>query len=112
MDLTFEIMREERLLSEAAALLQGSAPLESWPQDVRDALAGAIAEGGENPIEDRKAAQLRHHLFLDLPALSPSETQRETRAADRLRADLVGLVRCGAGLYLTELGQLEPDALR
>ena len=96
--LELKIEREERLLHRAAALLRAEAPLREWPPSVRDALAGALAEGAENPLEDDKAKLLAEHLFVGLPGLDPDPTQRRSRAAERLRADLIRLVPAGAGL--------------
>lgn len=96
------MLSEEHLLRQGAALLRTEAPLSAWPKTVRDGLAGAIAEGGNNPLEDDKARLLAEHFFLGLPALDPDPAHRGTRGAERLRADLIGLVPAGAGLSIAE----------
>jgi len=98
--LAVKIKREERALYRAAALLRAEAPIREWPPSVREALAGALAEGGENRLEDDKARLLAEHLFVGLPGLDPDPAQRRSRAAERLRADLIRLVPAGAGLSI------------
>src|SRR3546814_4601114 len=100
--------RENRLLRETIRLLIEQCPLADWPDAVRDAVTGALADSGDDTTEDAKARRLQNHLFLDLPGVAADHDLRRTTAAERIRADLADLVPFGAGLYLVR----EDDLLK
>lgn len=86
------IADEDRIVRRAVRLLSEQVPLEDWPEDIRSAIAGALADSGGDTIEDAKARRLQTHLFVGLPGLAPDEDLRRSTAAERIRADLADLV--------------------
>ena len=107
-DIERQILDDERALSSVARLVREGTPLSAWPGPSRLvlllALAGEAGRGGEA----WKASALRRHLFgpeypVVLDALIrnlPNGTDDELRSADRVRADLIGLVALRAGRAL------------
>jgi len=96
------IAREEQLLRQVVLLIQQGVAFARWPNELLEALCAALFTSG-NPGEERKAATLSQHLFRSpTPALPlPSRAEIDSaqrRLAERLRADLPGLTRLGAGL--------------
>lgn len=95
---------EGAVLADARELLRKAVPLTGWPEQLQRALLAALTEEGED-IEAQKARWLRRHLFRDtdlgLPPLpSSSLPSIGRRIAERLRADLIGLVPLGCGLKM------------
>lgn len=103
---------EERLLADIASRLRAGCALSEWPAEARAALTLALAPAS-NPSAEWQARALRRHLLAseDVPtslqdsaaATSRTDGPELAWAADRLRADLAGLVplraltrgRCG-----------------
>lgn len=96
------IARESHILEQAVNLLRAQTPLGAWPTEIRHAFLGALAPGG-GLAESRKALVLQRHLFGAEPAVAGDERLARNAAAERLRADLPGLVPYGAGRYLGRL---------
>ena len=100
--LSEEIREEERILSECVACLEAKAPLSEWPEKVRTAFLGALAEDTvASERECHKAYVMGRHLFRGRPGPAPSPKHARWTVAERIRADLMGIVRLGAGTYLT-----------
>jgi hypothetical protein len=72
-----------------------------WPATARRAFLGALDPKSGTPPERQKARDLYRHLFRDRP-LSISFEGEGSAAAERVRADLMGLVPLGAAVYLAE----------
>lgn len=96
------IVHETDILVRAVNLLNARTPLDKWPVEVRQSFLGALAPS-VGLAESRKALVLKRHLFRGGPAVTGDERLARTAAAERLRADLPGLVPLGAGCYLNQL---------
>jgi hypothetical protein len=101
-DLERFIAQENRILEECVALINRRIPLPEWPRETRIAFLLALQPQREG--ETRKAFYMARHLRIsgrfdqcDVPE-TPSALQR--RCSERIRADLPGLIRLGAGRYL------------
>lgn len=101
-DLERFIVQENRILEECVDLINRRVPLSEWPPETRIAFLLALQPRQEG--ETRKAFSMARHLRidghfdgLDVPE-APSDLQ--CRCAERIRADLPGLIRLGAGRYL------------
>jgi hypothetical protein len=101
-DLETFIIHENKILEDCIDLINQRIPLADWPRDQRVAFLLAIQSGEGR--EGYKAFSLARHLRIgrrfdgyDVP-INPSPLQR--RRAERIRADLAGLIRLGAGGYL------------
>lgn len=97
------IMAEDTVLEQCLDGIDARVPVSEWPQAARDAFLGAIAEDQRgNERERAKARDLRQHLFRGRPGPAPRPEFARLTTAERVRADLIGLVKPGAGTYLTE----------
>ena len=92
---------ETLILEECLELLRRKVPLEAWPAEVRNAFLAALDAKSGSPPERQKARDLRRHLFSDRRLPIAPEIDGSS-AAERVRADLIGLVPLGAGLHLAE----------
>ncbi len=93
---------ERATLRKCVNLLQDRTPLVDWPDDVRNALLLAVRIKDEKG-ESYKAFRTVRHLRLEignLPVLDKEFTLVERRCAERIRADLIKLVKLGAAEYL------------
>ncbi|MDM8552982.1 hypothetical protein QUF72_23080 [Desulfobacterales bacterium HSG2] len=103
-DLENFIAHENEILEECVGLLNRRIPLSDWPDDVRVAFLLALQAEGEGR-EAYKAFSTARHLHIDRQSMgynvlkNPTSAQR--RCSERIRADLSGLVRLGAGSYLS-----------
>src|SRR3546814_17715409 len=61
--------RENRLLLETIRLLIEQCQLADWPDAVRNAVTGALADSSYDPTEDAKARAHTKHLFLCPPGI-------------------------------------------
>lgn len=87
---------EECILRGVVSRLKARIPLESWPSEERQALALALAAADTAPSQ-WQADALRRHLLSNAPippelTLTGRASDAVQWAADRLRADLAGLV--------------------
>lgn len=95
---------EDTVLEECLRLLNERVPLTDWPETSCQALLGALWDHGDGrSIEDQKARDLRWHLFRGRPSPAPRPEFARLTTAERVRADLMGLVKLGAGTYLSLL---------
>ncbi len=101
-DLETFIIHENKILEDCIDLINRRIPLADWPRHPRVAFLLAIQSGEKR--EAYKAFSLARHLRIgrrfdgyDVPG-KPSPLQR--RCAERIRADLPGLIRLGAGSHL------------
>lgn len=105
-ELTCWIEDAEQALAAVARLIESATPLAAWPDDLRAALALALACEGVGLAEGWKAVALRRHLFgprgapADLGPPPAAPDARTRRRAERLRADLPALVNHRAGQTL------------
>ena len=104
-DVEAAIADEERVLGEVARLLEARVPLAAWPDSSRRAFGHAVAEPTVAGPASWQRAALCRHLFGSAAAVPgavaaiPTDAA-DVRAAERLRADLVGIVPLRAGVYL------------
>ncbi len=101
-DLESFIAHENKILEECVDLINRRIPLSEWPRETRIAFLLALQPRQDG--ETRKAFSMARHLRIDgrfdhydVPE-TPSALQR--RCSERIRADLPGLIRLGAGRYL------------
>jgi hypothetical protein len=99
------IAREGESLVRIVRLVEGCVQFGDWPTEALEVLRAALTEG-DNAVEAAKARTLARHLFRSDPnpldALPQSElAPDQRRQAERVRGDLVGLIRLGAGLGCT-----------
>ena len=96
------MVREQAILRACIDLLNRKIPLSEWPRDVRVAFLLAIqpGEGKEGYKAFSAARHLRIHRRFSNDEIPESPTVLQHRCAERLRADLSGLVKLGAGRYL------------
>ncbi len=101
------IVHENEILQECVGMLNRKIPLPDWPYDVRVAFLLSLQADGEGR-EAHKAFTTARHLCIDRKSLdydvpeNPTSLQR--RGSERIRADLSGLVRLGAGSHLSSPG--------
>ncbi|MGX9981749.1 hypothetical protein [Methylobacterium fujisawaense] len=93
---------ENAALSQVMDLLARGVPFEQWRPDLTAALAGALHLRDGNRRELAKASRLSRHLFGAMPSPLDDVVPTFDRLADRLRADLPGLVACEAGMHLVD----------
>jgi hypothetical protein len=96
------IVHENRILEECVDLINRRVPLSEWPRETRIAFLLALQPREDGEIS--KAFTMARHLRIggrfeeyDVPE-TPSALHR--RCSERIRADLPGLVRLGAGRHL------------
>lgn len=84
-------------------LIEASTSFQDWPAEELSVLQGAMNDHALSASEARKARDLAWHLFRgtppDLPPAVEDEGLRDVE--ERVRADLPGLVRLGAGRRLS-----------
>ena len=98
------ISQEQGVLVAIVQLLQQRVPFQSWPPAQLDALRAALFEDS-NRVEAGKARVLARHLFRSTPPPWPPRpvgdlSVEERCLAERIRANLAGLVPLGAGCLL------------
>ena len=101
-DIEHLIEIERATLRKCVNLLQNRIPLADWPDDVRTAFLLAVRIKDEKG-ESYKAFRTARHLRLkigNLPDSTKEPTPEARRCAERIRADLVKLVKLGAAEYL------------
>ncbi|RLC10697.1 MAG: hypothetical protein DRI57_20005 [Deltaproteobacteria bacterium] len=108
------IVQENEILYECVAMLNRKIPLHDWPCEVRAAFLLALRADGEDR-EAYKAFIMARHLrigrqFPDYDVPAPTSLQR--RCSERIRADMSGLVRLGAGSHLFVPLPIHEDAER
>ena len=93
------------ILSSTKHLIEGRIPLDQWPMDELASFYQALHPTRGNEFEFRKARNLARHLFRghDTPSFPEGVSDLQADLAERLRADLPGLLRLGAGIYMTAL---------
>lgn len=95
------IARETEILGAVLRLLDRGVRWADWPPELLDLVREAL-DAGDDPVESAKARVLARHLFRSEPPGRPARIARhsapKSALAERLRADLAGLVRLGAGL--------------
>jgi hypothetical protein len=88
-------------LDACVKLISRRLSLASWPECHREnLLAACFSAPSDDAIEFRKAANLRWHLFRGADQIIPANLPPNGPSSERIRADLVGLVKLGAGRYL------------
>ncbi|NTF16969.1 hypothetical protein G6L37_00820 [Agrobacterium rubi] len=94
---------QAEILSAVRVLIEEKIPFEEWAEIERDAFVMALQPSDDaSAFEVMKAHNLYRHLFrqpVEPILLTPSGFDRPD-LADRIRADLAGLIRLGAGRYL------------
>lgn len=105
-DIEQAILDEEEVLEQVAGLIETGTAFASWPEDLRMALALALADPVMSRTEGWKAVTLRRHLFGPADGI-PAEiivqrepSSRDRRRAERLRGDIPARVRYRSGVYL------------
>jgi len=97
------IRHDSDVLRTCIACLLAKRPLGDWPEEAAEAFLGALAdEACDNEPEAYKARTMRAHLFRRLDIMPGEPEFAHTTPAERVRADLIGLVPLGAGQYLTQ----------
>ncbi|WP_315922129.1 hypothetical protein [Mesorhizobium sp. SP-1A] len=77
-------------------------PWQEWSEHDRAVFIASLAPMGKNAREEQKARDLFRHIFR-MPVIEISRDVLEHEdLADRLRADIIGLVRLGSGRYFYE----------
>jgi hypothetical protein len=105
-DVEREILDDEKVLEQVAALLEGGAEVTTWPEDLRMALIVALHDPHMARAEGWKAVTLRRHLFgpsdaiPESLAMSREPSAIDRRRAERLRSGIPGCVRYRSGRYL------------
>lgn len=100
------LLEDEAVLEQVARLLEAGSELASWPEDLRAALALALADATMSRPENWKAVVLRRHLFgpadrvPDQLAMPRKPSALDRRRAERLRAGVPARVRYRVGVYL------------
>lgn len=92
------IAAENDVMRRLVGFFENQTPFALWPNRIKSALLAGLQYEGSDDIERDKAEHLRRHLFLDAPAPAADAPPCEARLAERVRADLAGLVPFGAGL--------------
>ena len=100
-----DIGSASRCLALCVEMIRDRHPIADWPEDARMALLSACFGAPDGDIERRKAAALRWHLFRRSAFEAFRDVPADGHAAERLRADLPGLVGLGSGRFL--LGDIE-----
>jgi len=99
------IVQENEILHECVVMLNRKIPICDWSCDVRTAFLLAIRTDGQGE-EAHKAFTTARHLHIDrqFPDYEVPEkpTSVQRRGSERIRADLSGLVRLGAGSHLSD----------
>ena len=101
-----DIADDTAVLLEVVTHLRDNDPLHAWSPNAQGGLARAMSDAGAQRIEADKARFLKRHLFADLPAPAIPGGNVPARWAERIRADLPGIVAFGSGCYL-----VDPEAL-
>jgi len=102
------ILDEESMLEDVACLLENRADVAVWPDEMRTALALALADGSMSRSEGWKAVTLRRHLFgadgvvPDQIAVRPEPSLIDRKRSERLRSGLTARVRYRVGTYLLQ----------
>jgi len=107
-DVTAGLIEQRAILLEVMTLLSDATPLVAWSSRTRNALLTALSDEGLTSSEPWKVTALRRHLCGTTALTLPPRTgaapisPAEHATAERLRADLPGLVRlrCAVGLEL------------
>lgn len=105
-DVERALVEDEAMLEQVARLLEGGSELSSWPEDLRAALALALADPAMSRTESWKAVVLRRHLFgptdhiPDQLTVQQEPSALDRRRAERLRAGVPARVRYRAGMHL------------
>ena len=100
------IVDDESMLDQVADLLEGGSDLAAWPEDLRIALALALADGSMSRTEIWKAVTLRRHLFgaagvvPESLASTPEPSVAARRRAEGLRSGLSARVRYRVATYM------------
>lgn len=89
-------------LVEIVDLFRRGLPLAEWPIVAQAVMALALHDEHATPTETAKARRLQRHLFGDLPPPAFVRDAVQSRRAERVRADLPGIVAFGSGLHLTD----------
>lgn len=104
-----DTQQESAALLRILELFQQSLPFVDWPVESIALLWAALDCEGCGEREQAKARLLQRHLFRKTPAkvVLPARPKIEVsrNCAERIRADLAGLVPLGAGLRLGRLGR-------
>lgn len=93
-------------MERVAGLLESRAELADWPEDLRVALALALADEAVSRTESWKAVSLRRHLFggagtvPDLLAAPRQPSSIDHMRAERLRSALPARLRYRGAMYL------------
>jgi len=99
-----DTQQESAALLKILELFQQGIPFADWPEDSIALLWAALDGEGCAEREQAKARLLERHLFRNTPAeaVLPAKQKIEVPRnwAERVRADLAGLVPLGAGLWL------------
>ncbi|MNU37252.1 hypothetical protein D3C71_259050 [compost metagenome] len=96
---------QAEMLSSIRSLIEDKIPFAGWAASEQAAFTAALQPPEEmSQFEEMKARNLARHLFRqDIENRLPlSEEFDRFDLADRIRADLAGLVRLGAGRHLRD----------
>lgn len=89
-------------LHRIVSLIDGRIDWQDWLPEDRRVLASALFPESASSFEIMKSENLARHLFRgDVPDIRQMSVVDHVGEADRVRADLAGLVRLGAGRYLS-----------
>jgi hypothetical protein len=105
-DVEQALLEDEAVLEQVVRLLEARAEFATWPDDLRTALALALADAAMSRPESWKAVTLRRHLFgpadciPDELTVQREPSSRDRRHAERLRSGVPAVVRYRAGVHL------------
>jgi hypothetical protein len=92
---------QAEILSSVRTLIEERVPFDEWDPVERNSLLLALAPTDGNSFETMKASALSRHLFrTDIEVSSEAADGVRPDLAERIRADLAGLVRLGAGRHI------------
>lgn len=101
-----DTQQESAALLKILDLFQQGIPFADWPEDSIALLWAALDCAGCGEREQAKARVLGRHLFRGTPAEAVLPARPDIKVsrnyAERIRADLAGLIPLGAGLRLAE----------
>lgn len=106
------IAQQEAMLEKIVVNIEENLTWDDWPTPEQDVLLRALCPVQENHIEAAKARNLAWHLFRgSVPGFQEPQSPVADDLAERVRADLTGLVRLGAGRTLGKSMSTEKTAV-
>lgn len=96
----FRLNEQARVMAAIVSNIRAQTDWGIWSSECKNVLIAALLPVDQNRQEEIKAETLKWHLFrANLPHLDRPKIENED-LAERVRADVPGLVKLGAGRYL------------